>query len=188
MNTKRIVDFFVAGSGLLLGIVLGAGCIGRGPQPAKIREPMPADYPTRIDQFVHNGWNFKMGKTAAEIKKNLGRPLLSSRRAVENIHYPERTDEIYELGYSGLAVTIYRVTETQKEIITDVAVTSGRYRLKWGIKVGSPIEDIQKNFGYPTEEHEGVISYETGEEAPSSVSFFFRNGVVYKISWSFYID
>jgi hypothetical protein len=188
MNIKETAKFFIAGSGLLLSLVFLWGCIGRGPEPPKIREPMPADFQTRISQFIYDGWGFKLGKTRAEIERNLGRPLASTGKEVPNLHYPERTDEIFELGYTGLRISIYRVSETRKEIVTAVAITSARYRLKWGIKVGCPIDDVQKVFGYPSEEREGVISYETGEEAPSSVSFYFRNGLVYKIYWAFYID
>lgn len=179
-----------AGAGLFLSLALLAGCIGGGqaPETAPVREPLPADVGIRVREFVHHGFGFRFGKTVAEIRKNLGKPLSTSEREVANLHYPDRTDLIRELEYPGLSSTVYRVTEDRKEIVTGVTITGSRYKLRWGLKVGSSIADITTVLGPPTEETAGMATWVAGEEAPSSVSFYFRNGTVYKIVWNFYID
>lgn len=188
MKIRRTAVLSGAGAGLLFGAILAAGCITRGPESGKTREPMPPDYETRVSRYILKGWNFKLGKTIAEIKRNLGTPLSIIEQPVENIHDPDRTDTMYELRYQGLQVCVYTVTESSKEIVTDLTITSSRYPLIWGLAVGSPVGDVRAILGEPVDESRGILTYETGDAAPSSVNFFHRNGFVYKIGWVFYID
>lgn len=141
----------------------------------------------RINQFIYDRRDFMVGETIAEIERNLGAPLRIEREKVKNIHNPEQTDEVYELIYDGLSITVYKVTESQREIITDIAVTSDKYPMKWGLHVGIPIHTVTQNLGKPSKQGDNVYIYGT-DEAPSYVSFYHKEGIVYKIAWEFYID
>ena len=91
------------------------------------------------------------------------------------------------LFYNGLSIIIYRVSETGREIITDISVSTDEYKLKWGLSVGCTQDELKKQLGEPYEENNNTYVYQT-DEAPSIVVFYIRNSNVYRIDWEFYYD
>ena len=141
----------------------------------------------KINEFVYDGFEFRLGRTGSEIMRFLGDPVKISKKEINNIHDPDQVDLVNELFYDGLSIRIYRVAETGKEIIINISITGDEYNLKWGLGVGSPQDDIKAQLGDPHEEEKDAYIYQA-EGAPSCVVFYFRNSRVYRIDWEFYYD
>lgn len=185
MRKIKNIKFLIAGVGLVIIVILSTTCLKQ--QHTDMRETTGEALQYRINQFVYGGWNFRVGETLAEIITNLGTPQSFKTEKVKNTHNPDQIDEVYELLYDGLFIEIYKVTETNKEFVTALSVTDDKYKMKWGLNIGSSRNQVKNVLGNPSEEKNNVYIYKT-DEAPSYVSFYFRNGTMYKIYWSFYID
>lgn len=165
-------------------------------------------FQARIDELIEAGLAFRLGKTRAEIGASLGPPRAATVRKLRNLHDPAQTDELHELTYDGLRVLLYRVTAQDREFITDLSLTSAKYRVKWGLGVGSPKEAVRGVLGpgftalaapdsriappearRRCEERDGVCTYRyDGFEQRSHVFFSFRGGRVSRIDWTFEVD
>ena len=109
---------------------------------------------------------------------------------MQNRHEPGRTDEVHELEYDGLRIVLYRVSATGRELIMEVSLTSERYRLKWGLGVGSTRDAVRRVLGPGVRAERGEIDtdrYEDSERA-SRVDFSFRDARVRRIDWVFWLD
>lgn len=145
----------------------------------------------KIVQFANSGWEFKLGRSIDEIKQNLGRPLSEEIQKVANMYTNGQVDEIHVLDYDGLSVGVYRVNEaTPREILTRLAITSNKYRIKWGLNIGVAQSEVKRVLGKPQEPANGTFVYEAEYEVvdSDSVSFYFRNGVLQKIQWEWHLD
>lgn len=144
-------------------------------------------FQNKINEFVYDGFDFKLGRTRSEIIKALGRPIRITSKEVINVHNPEKVDVKNVFIYEGLSIKIYRVSENGREIITGISVTSDEYKLKWGLSVGCSQGDLKRQLGEPFEKMSDTYVYQT-DEAPSIVVFYLRNSKVYRIDWEFYYD
>jgi hypothetical protein len=145
------------------------------------------EFQSRINEFINDGLDFKLGKTIGEIKQALGQPQKSNIRKVENRHYPQ-IDEIHELYYQGLYMQIYKVSATRKEFITNISISSDRYKLKWGLNVGSQKSAVKRVLGSPDKNEKNLFEYCDDITLVSCVSFHFSNEIVRKVDWDFYSD
>lgn len=147
------------------------------------------DFQKRVNQFIYDGLDFKLGKTRAEIISNLGNPENMEMKKVKNIHYPDEIiDEIYELFYDGLYIRIYKATAGDREFIEYLSITSDRFKIKWGLNIGSSKEEVKNILGNPIKEDSDVFTYEYTDGYPDHVYFYFRDNAVYRIDWEFWID
>lgn len=179
----------------LLGIAVGTAC--------QTMRPIAADGVTPV-RFVYDGW--RLGATTDQIRKNLGTPTHLRVREVPNRHVPEQTDEIRQLEYDGLILTIYKVgDEAQRELPISIAVTNPRYEIGWGLNVGTTKEEVRRVLGKASETTNCDSSRRNGDQAAhplpgdcgwlysdgdagSEVIFWFEHERVYRIDWSFYVD
>jgi hypothetical protein len=165
-------------------------------------------FQARIDEMIEAGLAFPLGRSRAEITASLGPPRAATVRKLRNQHDPAQMDELHELTYDGLRVLLYRVTAEDREFITDLSLTSAKYRVKWGLGVGNTKEAVRRVLGggftalaapdsriAPHEarrrcdERDGVCTYRyDGFEQKSHVSFSFRSGRVSRIDWTFEVD
>jgi hypothetical protein len=157
----------------------------------KQKVPVTAEkntFQSKIDQFIWDGLDFKLGKTKTEIIRNLGTPKSFKVRKIENQYDPEQIDEIYELYFDGLYVGIYKVTKDGKEIFLAITVTSDKYKVKLGLNVGSSKENVVKILGEPQDKDgENVYIYEDSIGF-SYVYFHFEEGILQKVNWVFYCN
>jgi len=183
MQRERVPLSLVAGAGLLTVMLL---VITAAHQPAP---PSGDIVPERqaVTEFVYGGWDFALGETRDEIVRNLGEPLRITTTDVQNRHNPDQTDHVYELFYHGLTVTIYKVTDTGQEFLTDLCITSDTYSVKWGLHVGAPREQVVAVLGEPSGTTKDSCRYET-PDAPSSVTFHLRKDRIEQIDWHFFLD
>lgn len=190
---------------------LGAACAGLAvacPGPIAAQDPSAQAFQARIDEMIEAGLGFRLGRSRAEITASLGPPRAAAVRTIRNQHDPARIDELHDLTYDGLRVLLYRVTAEDREFITDLSLTSAKYRVKWGLGVGSAKEAVRRvlgpgftplaapdsriappDIGHPCDELDGVCTHRyDGFEQRSHVYFSFRGGRVSRIDWTFSVD
>lgn len=176
----------------------------------------------RINQFIFGGWDFKLlGETEetatrgtkAELLKNLGAP--ESYKILKEDWYDGygkgaqlwRSAESQEWFYDNGAFYIKFIKPNNEEgeiIISRLYIVSfpedtarekisKKYKMKWGLDVGSSKKKVKEVLGKPIEEENlgprhNVWIYQYIEGAPSYVRFYFRGDTIYKIEWDFYAD
>jgi hypothetical protein len=159
-------------------------CNGRSSQESKIDK-----FQEKVDEFVAEGLDFKLGKTKVEIVKNLGNPKTIRIQKVPNVHYPKYiVDEIHELFYDGFYIKLYKATETNKEMVEYLSVTSDRYKVKWGLNIGTHKNKVRNLLGPPLKKEKSVYTYQDRDGYPDHVYFYFRDDRIYKIEWEYYHD
>jgi hypothetical protein len=78
-----------------------------------------------------------------------GPPAERERAETPNIHHPEITDVIHRYVYPGMGVRFYEAVSTGEEFVTSLVITSGRYRLPFGIGVGMSGDRLVRVLGEP---------------------------------------
>lgn len=169
---------------LLLALPLSACEEKKSPetQAPTVKEGVP----DKVADFLHSGWEFKLGTTIQEVKQNLGDPLSDKVEKYENRHVVGQTDEIHTLMYNGLVLVVYRVNEKQpRDLFMSLAVTRDNFDMKWGLKVGVSQDRVRTVLGEPNKFQGGVFVY---QDENSSVAFSFQGGTVRGIKWNWYVD
>lgn len=174
-----------------------------GSAACQTMRPIAADEVTPA-RFIYDGW--RLGTTTDEIRNHLGAPMHLRVREVPNRHAPEQIDEIRQLEYDGLILTIYKVNdEARRELPISIAVTNPRFAIGWGLNVGTTKEEVRRVLGKASETPNCESSRRNGNqiahpltgdcgwqysdgEAGSEVIFWFEDDRVYRIDWSFYVD
>ena len=137
-------------------------------------------------EFLHSGWEFKLGQTIQEVKDNLGQPLSEKIEKYENRHVAGQADEIHTLMYNGLVLVVYRVNEKKpRDLFMSLAITRDNFDMKWGLKVGVSQDRVRTVLGEPHKSQGGAFVY---QDENSSVSFSFQGGTVRGIKWHWYVD
>ena len=190
-----------------LGAATGVFAVAR-PGLVPAQDAGAQAFQARIDEMIEAGLAFPLGKSRAEITASLGPPRAATVRKLRNQHDPTRIDELHELAYDGLRVLLYRITAEDREFVTDLSLTSAKYRVKWGLGVGSTKEAVRRVLGggfgalaapdsrieppargQRCAEVDGVCTYRyDGFEQKSHVFFSFRGGRVSRIDWTFEVD
>jgi hypothetical protein len=181
MKTFRYIVLFS-----FIFLTLFIGCTKKENNLSK--KPQSVNYQERINEFVNDGLDFKLGESIGEIIKNLGNPKNIKVEKIKNVYYPDVIDEINKLFYNGLYVEIYKATEGNKEILTALSVMSYKFKVKWGLNVGASKDEIKKVLGNPSKDVDNVWSYVDSDGYEDEVRFYFKNDKVNKIEWSYYID
>ncbi|MFW5747908.1 MAG: hypothetical protein ACOCX6_03820, partial [bacterium] len=78
-----------------------------------------------------------------------GSPAEHERSETPNIHHPEITDVIHRYIYPGMSVRFYEAVSTGEEFVTTHVLTSGRYLLPYGIRVGMSGDRLVRVLGEP---------------------------------------
>ena len=147
-------------------------------------------FQARVDELIADGFAVPLGRTRAELAASLGPPRSAAVRRVQNRHEPGRTDEVHELEYDGLRIVLYRASATGRELLMEMSLTSGRYRLKWGLGVGSTRDAVRRVLGPGVRAEGGETDtdrYEDSERG-SRVDVSFRDARVRRIDWVFWLD
>lgn len=122
----------------------------------------------------------------------MGSPKSVNITKIPNIHFPDQIDEIHELFYDGLSLEIYVVKHPDysgpdPSLLRGISITSNKYKVKYGLNIGSSKAAVKKVLGNPlTEDHK--FTYENTDGYANHVYFYFRNARVYRIDWHFFID
>ena len=145
----------------------------------------------RVAEFVRSGWNFELGNTMDEIKQSLGKPLSDDVKPIRNPHVGGQVDEIHNLDYGGLVVSVYRANEKPpRDLAFRLIITDKRFPLKWGLRIGSRRADVIRIFGQPDKVGDHIryssVDIEAGDD--NSVTFSLSSGQIEKVEWEWYLD
>ncbi len=91
-----------------------------------------------VKELFDDGFNFKIGKTLDEVKKNLGKP--KEIKVEKHLWIEEKTYEagtFYTLIYDGIEVEIYEIKKNKEQLLTRVKITNNNYLIKHNIKIGT---------------------------------------------------
>lgn len=170
-------------------------------------EPLPATPQLRLERYFATRTQM-LGNTRAEIINNLGKPkwertesdlekakqLTQEERRLLLGHRSEQINQINELAYDGLSLRILRVNSPPyRELVYDLTVTSARYKMLWGLNVGSPRQEVRRIFGEPSKSDELQDSYWVVHSTPPEgytdlVIFGYRDDLVDRVRFWLYID
>ena len=132
--------------------------------------------------FLKNSLS-QFGNTKDEIIKKLGKPNKTSIQEFDSMWYPGEKDYVNSIWYPGLLLEtlyIYQKENTYEYALT-VEVTSEKYILYHGLRVGSTKKDVLSALGSPNEtsEEEKYWLYSCEVE---KVYFYFQGNKVIRIA------
>ena len=166
--------------------------LGAEPGAAECSPPRQLEwYEADPDQerFVNSGQQW--GSSERAIARQLGSPLKVTIDTTRNRH-TDSLDQIRHVHYAGIAFHIYRVVESQRDILFRLVVDSSAYRFAFGLGVGTGWSEVLACLGDPatTEQIASdsmLLSYRVGE-LEELVQLWTSRDTVRRIVWNFYID
>jgi len=142
----------------------------------------------KVDLFLEKGLRFSLGDSLAEITAKLGEPLKKNVIEKKNKHYPDSIDQLYELFYEDLFIRIYHVSESNRDLIVTVEVTSNKYDILFDLKIGSLKSQVLQSLGPPDEEKTNLLRYYGSEYSMETLDFLFKDDKLVAISWYYFLD
>ena len=140
----------------------------------------------KVAEWIDSGLNLIPGRSIDEIKQRLGKPVNERVELHKNIHVVGQTDEIHVLDYEGFSLRIYHVMEVPpRDLVFEVTITTNRVLLKWGLKIGSPRDEVVRALGKPDKDG-NPLSYSA--EAGAAFFFFSKENRLEKVQWQWDID
>lgn len=159
--------------------------------PAPVVPPkdveLPASRTARIDQLVYDALMPPIKKTEKDVIADFGAPMRTLTKTVPNNYAPSKPDTLRTLVYPGLSVDFLTVTHTGGELPTGLTVTGKNWKVKWYLGVGTSAKTITDTLGEPKARTANTLTYEYSI-APSTVTFYLKDGVVTKVAWEYYVD
>lgn len=139
--------------------------------------------------FIQNGWHLAIGSatgsvTELSITRKLGQPQRVARRTEPNRHDPSAMNEIVEMHFDGLDITLLKTPE--KIFVTDVVITGPKVLVGEGFRVGTSASNL-KPLGEGRIER-GRRCYHNLEGYDDSACFTVRDGVITQVEWHYEID
>lgn len=133
------------------------------------------------------GIGSKGGDAAEKLVERFGLPLTVEKRSGPDAREPGVITEVETWRYDGLEVAIWGDYGSRKRSISQITLTSPKYRLKFGLAIGSPQEAFIERLGPPRELHSTseLFSYvaEYFGLYPSVDIHFDKSGRATKIVW-----
>ncbi|WP_286355045.1 hypothetical protein [Geothrix oryzae] len=112
-----------------------------------------------------------------------GKPSKHVVEMVENLHVEGQIDEWHTLEYPYIKLKYYRVVPEKRNILRTLELTSSKYVLPFGIKIGATRESIALILGKPSTSGPDIIEYECGDPYSQTVSFAFTNDRLVAVQW-----
>jgi len=148
--------------------------------------PSPIATEEKVVEWIDSGLSFIPGSSIDEIKQKLGKPANERVDLHRNNHVEGQTDEIHTLDYEGLSLRIYHVMEVPpRDLIFELTITDRRFLFKWGLKIGSPRNEVLHVLGKPDKDG-NPLTYST--EVGSASFFFSKENRLEKVQWQWDID
>ncbi|MCX7715808.1 MAG: hypothetical protein N2Z73_00135 [Endomicrobia bacterium] len=127
------------------------------------------------------------GSSIKEVKSKLGSPVKHEVKKVENKHIKGQIDELHTLVYNGLTIKILVLSDTKKELVVDITISSKDWQKNLNLGVGRNSSYIKKLLGPPVDIDKNYWIYII-DEYGSQVKFNFENDIVKEVSIFPYID
>ncbi|MFH1096632.1 MAG: hypothetical protein V1749_03925 [Candidatus Desantisbacteria bacterium] len=193
MKIRRNAKLLTTGIVMLIMLAIFAVYI-KQQQQVEIRENTIENFPAwkKVNQFIDNGWDFKIGETKDEIIKNFGNP------------DDNASSETCEWFYDDLYIKFIKGIKGDEIVISSVIITSDKYKTKWGLNVGSSKKKVLEILGKPYKRkilvdksykkipvalrasYDEEWTYLYIEGASSCVTFSFKDDIIYHIEWELY--
>jgi len=113
----------------------------------------------RVDELI-DAPRARFGRTRVEIERALGAP-----------------------PYPGLVIRY-----SSAAALKSVAITAPTYHLPQGIGIGTSRSDVERLLGEPQELTDGRYLYLYSDGYPDTVEFYFRDGRVRGIEWTYWVE
>ena len=140
----------------------------------------------KVTEWIDSGLNLIPGSSIDEIKQKLGKPASERVELHRNNHVVGQTDEIHTLNYEDLSLRIYRVMEVPpRDLVFELTITDKRFLFKWGLKIGSPRNEILHVLGKPDKDG-NPLTYST--EVGLASFFFSKENRLEKVQWQWDIN
>jgi tetratricopeptide (TPR) repeat protein len=140
----------------------------------------------KVAEWIDSGLHLIPGSSIDEIKQRLGNPASERVDFHKNNQVVGQTDEIHTLSYEGLSLRIYHVMEVPpRDLVFELTITDKRFLFKWGLKIGSPQNEVVHLLGKPGKEGNS-LTYST--EAGAASFFFSKENRLEKVQWQWDID
>lgn len=193
MKIRKGAKLLITGIVVLIILVFFAVYI-KQQRGERIKENTIENFPTwkKVNQFIDKGWDFKIGKTKDEIIKNLGNPDDNS------------SSESYQWFYDGVYIEFTTGINREEIVISNLIITSNKYKTKWGLNVGNSKKKVKEILGEPYKRkiltdksyrkipsalrasYDEEWTYLYIEGASSCVVFSFKDDIIQHIEWKFY--
>jgi hypothetical protein len=139
-----------------------------------------------LTDFIDNRFDFSLGKTRAEVIRTLGQPLSIKNKCTSRDFIQATRCRVYNMKYDGLELEIYEGQHCAMRQISMIVLTSPKYRVKYGLGIGTDKKNIIRLLGRPAkiQKNSLLYCYPNGLEfCVPSATIYFRNNRVSHIEW-----
>ena len=163
-----------------LGLVLTvfvAGLALFGPTVAAAQPVRPTDI-VAVDDFIDAARSV-FGRTRAQVEQRLGVPTEVRARTLADGVGP--TEAVDELVYPGVAIFVSRRSAAVRRVV----LSEPRAPLPRGLTVDVARGEVERTLGEPQAASDASVMYLYADGFPNTVEFYFRDGRVRRIEWTF---
>jgi hypothetical protein len=131
-----------------------------------------------VDDFI-DAARTVFGRTRAQVEQRLGAPAeVRSRTLADGVGPAEAVDE---LVYPGVAIFVSHRSAAVRRVVLSEARTS----LPRGLTVDVARGEVERALGEPQAASDASVMYLYADGFPNTVEFYFRDGRVRRIEWTF---
>jgi hypothetical protein len=133
--------------------------------------------------------------------KDLGEPKKVDVKWIEGGHPPGEKFEFITKYYDGVTFSGGMNYAKNQLMVNKLVIFSGKYEIKWGIRVGMTREEVESILGKPTldavepkdgalEQNETKVAYLQRGEGYSGlpVYFYYKDSILTKVEWDIGVD
>lgn len=129
-----------------------------------------------------------IGQSRETIKAKLGPWRTLTVDNVPNRHDPNQVDSVYDIGYDGLMLKVYKVGGFQKEMLVIVRMTKNYPGILPQL-IGLQQNAIELRYGPGVRTEDQKLEYTVEDDfGVNSVSFVLGDGKVAAVQWAYYTE
>jgi hypothetical protein len=142
----------------------------------------------RVNTFTEQGWSSRLGKRGIKTIRDLGPVKREAVTKVQSPHIDGHTDEIREFFLNGLYVkALFPGGQHNAYLLQEVEITKPRWRVKYGLNLGTPREAIEEKLGQPDAEQDGFLEY-FHSMGIGTARIYLNDERIVKLEWEFRAD
>jgi hypothetical protein len=190
MISHRLRTVSLAGTCVLLWAFSSIAQADQGASPAgRTDDAQRRDLATFAFDGFDPGILPSDGDAAKKLVERFGLPLKVERKRRAHGREPGTIIEVEIWRYDGLEVDIWGDYGSTKRWISQITLTSPKYKLKFGLAIGSPKKAFVERLGPPNPNYDKSdhFSYLAGPEYVSVDIYFDKSGLATKIVWAAHI-
>jgi dienelactone hydrolase len=142
----------------------------------------------RVNAFTEQGWSSRLGKRGIKTIRDLGPVKREAVTRVQSPHVDGHTDEIREFFLNGLYVkALFPGGQHNAYLLQEVEITKPRWRVKYGLNLGTPREAVEEKLGQPDAEQDGFLEY-FHSMGIGTARIYLNDERIVKLEWEFRAD